>query len=57
MAKGLKVVAIRHPMPQGEIAAQKVQRYAELPDTGRAYFGTRCLGSGQDYQSIDKNLK
>ncbi len=32
MQKGLKVVAIRHPMPYGDIAAQKVQRFAELPD-------------------------
>ncbi len=32
MAKGLKVVAIRHPMPYGDIGAQKVQRYAELSD-------------------------
>ena len=32
MAKGLKVVAIRHPMPYGDIAAQKVQRYAKLSD-------------------------
>ena len=32
MKKGLKVVAIRHPMPYGDIAAQKVQRYAELSD-------------------------
>lgn len=32
MAKGLKVVAIRHPMPYGDLAAQKVQRYAELAD-------------------------
>ena len=32
MAKDLKVVAIRHPMPYGDIAAQKVQRYAELSD-------------------------
>ena len=32
MAKGLKVVAIRHPMPYGDIAAQKVQRFAELSD-------------------------
>ncbi len=32
MDKGLKVVAIRHPMPYGDIAAQKVQRYAELSD-------------------------
>ena len=32
MDKGLKVVAIRHPMPYGDIAAQKVQRYADLSD-------------------------
>jgi predicted GTPase len=32
MAKGLRVVAIRHPMPYGDIAAQKVQRFAELSD-------------------------
>jgi predicted GTPase len=32
MAKGLKVVAVRHPMPYGDIAAQKVQRFADLSD-------------------------
>jgi predicted GTPase len=32
MDKGLKVVAIRHPMPYGDIAAQKVQRFADLSD-------------------------
>ena len=32
MAKGIKVVAIRHPMPYGDLAAQKVQRFAELSD-------------------------
>ena len=32
MEKGLKVVAIRHPMPYGDLAAQKVQRYATLED-------------------------
>lgn len=31
-AKGLKVVSIRHPMPYGDLVAQKVQRYAELAD-------------------------
>ena len=30
--KGLKVVAIRHPMPYGNLSAQKVQRYATLKD-------------------------
>ena len=32
MSKGLKVVAIRHPMPYGDLVAQKVQRFAELSD-------------------------
>jgi predicted GTPase len=32
MARGLKVVAVRHPMPYGDIAAQKVQRFAKLSD-------------------------
>jgi len=32
MQKGLKVVAVRHPMPYGNIAEQKVQRYATLAD-------------------------
>lgn len=30
--KGLKVVSIRHPMPYGDLVAQKVQRYGELSD-------------------------
>jgi len=32
MQKGLKVVAVRHPMPYGNIVEQKVQRYATLAD-------------------------
>jgi len=32
MAKGLKVVAVRHPMPYGDIAGQKVQRFARIRD-------------------------
>ena len=28
--KGLKVVAIRHPMPYGNLSVQKVQRYATI---------------------------
>lgn len=31
-AMGKKVVAIRHPMPYGDIAKQKVQRFASLAD-------------------------
>ena len=32
MEKGLKVVAVRHPMPYGDLVAQKVQRYAVVSD-------------------------
>jgi predicted GTPase len=32
MARGLNVVAVRHPMPYGDIAVQKVQRFAKLSD-------------------------
>jgi predicted GTPase len=32
MEKGLKVVAIRHPMPYGNLEAQKVQRFATVED-------------------------
>jgi predicted GTPase len=32
MEKGLKAVAIRHPMPYGDLATQKVQRFAEYSD-------------------------
>jgi len=32
MAKGLKVVAVRHPMPYGDLVAQKVQRFATVKD-------------------------
>jgi predicted GTPase len=35
MARGLKVVAIRHPMPYGDLVAQKVQRFAEVADLER----------------------
>jgi predicted GTPase len=32
MARGLKVVAVRHPMPYGDLNAQKVQRFAKVND-------------------------
>jgi predicted GTPase len=32
MDRGLKVVAIRHPMPYGDLVAQRVQRFADLSD-------------------------
>ena len=34
-AAGKRIVAVRHPMPYGDLAAQRVQRYAELADLDR----------------------
>src|SRR5574344_2021249 len=33
--KGLKVVAIRHPMPYGDLVKQKVQRFANVEDLAK----------------------
>ena len=33
--EGLKVVAVRHPMPYGDLVAERVQRFAELEDLDR----------------------
>ncbi len=33
---GLRVVAVRHPMPYGDLAAERVQRFAELADLDTA---------------------
>jgi predicted GTPase len=35
MEKGLKVVAVRHPMPYGDLVAQKVQRFAVVEDLAK----------------------
>ena len=35
MKKGLKVVAVRHPMPYGDLNAQKVQRFAKVEDLAK----------------------
>ena len=35
MERGLKVVAIRHPMPYGDLVAQKVQRFATVDDLAK----------------------
>ncbi|SLM19702.1 conserved hypothetical protein [uncultured spirochete] len=32
MKRGLKVVAIRHPMPYGDLVKQKIQRFAKVED-------------------------
>ena len=64
-AQGLKVVVIRHPMPYGDLVAQRVQRYAEYADLDR-YETTieereeyephldagRVLFAGVDYEAI-----
>jgi len=35
MEAGLKVIAIRHPMPYGDLEAQKVQRFATIDDLAK----------------------
>jgi len=35
MEHGLKVIAIRHPMPYGDLEIQKVQRFAEIEDLAK----------------------
>ena len=35
MDAGLKVIAIRHPMPYGDLEAQKVQRFASVDDLAK----------------------
>jgi predicted GTPase len=34
-AQGLRTAVIRHPMPYGDLAAQRVQRFAEIADLAR----------------------
>ncbi|MCL2873807.1 MAG: cyclic 2,3-diphosphoglycerate synthase [Defluviitaleaceae bacterium] len=35
MSHGLKVIAVRHPMPYGDLEAQKVQRFATIEDLAK----------------------
>ncbi len=35
LGKGLKVVAVRHPMPYGNLVEQKVQRFAKIEDLAK----------------------
>jgi predicted GTPase len=35
MNKGLKVIAVRHPMPYGDLVVQKVQRFATIADLAK----------------------
>ena len=65
MARGLKVVAVRHPMPYGDLVRQKVQRFAKVEDL--AFHGCtieemeeyephvirgNVIYSGVDYEAI-----
>ncbi|MDP8233069.1 MAG: GTPase, partial [Candidatus Zophobacter franzmannii] len=34
-SKGLNVVSIRHPMPYGDLVAQKVQRFEKIEDLAK----------------------
>ena len=36
-ARGLRVVVVRHPMPYGDLVAQRVQRFATLDDLARQH--------------------
>ena len=35
MSHGLQVIAVRHPMPYGDLEAQKVQRFATIDDLAK----------------------
>ena len=35
IANGLKVIAVRHPMPYGDLEAQRVQRFASIEDLAK----------------------
>ncbi|MBN2829689.1 MAG: GTPase [Candidatus Cloacimonetes bacterium] len=64
-SKGLKVVSVRHPMPYGDLVAQKVQRFEKLEDLAKhkctieemeEYEPHIAMGSiiyaGVDYEAI-----
>jgi len=65
MRRGLKVVAVRHPMPYGDLATQRVQRFATLEDLERHHCTIEemeeyephivrgnVIYSGVDYEAI-----
>jgi len=65
MNKGLKVVAIRHPMPYGDLATQRVQRFAQIEDLEKHnctieemeeyepdIVGGNVIYAGVDYEAI-----
>jgi len=64
--RGLKVVAVRHPMPYGDLNAQKVQRFATVEDLKKhkctieemeeyephVVSGRNVIYAGVDYEAI-----
>ena len=65
MEKGLKVVAVRHPMPYGDLVSQRVQRFSCLEDIDRHHCTVEemeeyephvvrgnVIYSGVDYEAI-----
>ena len=68
--KGLKVIAIRHPMPYGNLNDQKVQRFAEIDDLKKHkctieemeeyepyVTGGNVIYAGVDYEQILKAVE
>lgn len=67
---GKKVVAVRHPMPYGDLVAQKVQRFAEVADLDRHHCtieemeeyephiaAGNIVYSGVDYEAILRTIE
>ena len=65
MGKGFKVVAVRHPMPYGDLVSQRVQRFSCLEDIDRHHCTVEemeeyephvvrgnVIYSGVDYEAI-----
>jgi len=55
MGLGLKVVAVRHPMPYGDLVAQKVQRFAtveEMEEYEPHVVRSNVIYAGVDYEAI-----
>jgi predicted GTPase len=46
--EGLRVVAVRHPMPYGDLAAERVQRFADLADLDTAHV---TVEEREEYES------
>jgi predicted GTPase len=52
-SKGLKVISIRHPMPYGDLVAQKVQRFADYSDLDK-HNCTIEKGKSTNHTSIER---